>query len=164
MQPGQVKKVMIQIAEGLDHAHQRGVFHRDIKPANILLNAKGEPVIVDFGIARLPKMQTISTKKDILGTPSFLSPEQIEGVDIDGRSDLYSLGILGYELLTGTVPFKGRTFDVIMAHLRKQPTPLREINPSIPEGYEGVILKLLAKKPEERYQSAGELIQALEAL
>ena len=165
LQPGLVKKVLAQIAEGLAYAHQRGVFHRDIKPANILLNAKGEPVIADFGIARIPKLQTVSSKNDIIGTPAFVSPEQIEGKAIDGRSDLYSLGIVGYELLTGTVPFSGKkTLEVMVAHLRQPPPPLRELNPAVPEAYEAVVLKLLAKRPEDRFQTAEELIAALDDL
>lgn len=161
MQPQTAKKVLIQIAEGLEHAHGKGVIHRDIKPENILLNSKGEPVIADFGIARRENLQTISQKNDIIGSPAFISPEQIEGVALDGRSDLYSLGVIGYELLTGSLPFRGKTMSVLMDHLRKPPPPPRLLNPTIPAAYEAVILKLLEKNPADRYQTARELITAL---
>ena len=164
MHAGDVRKVMIQICEGLEHLHEKGVFHRDLKPENILLNAKGEPVLADFGMARGQMYASITHVKAVVGTPAFMAPEQAQGHSIDGRADLYALGIIGYELLTGILPFRGKPVNVLIAHVQEQPTPPREIQPNVPDEYQAVILKLMEKNPDDRYQSARDVITALEAI
>ena len=159
-----VRKILIQICEGLDYAHQNGVFHRDLKPENILLTSRGEPVIADFGMARSQMYETITHTEAILGTPAFMAPEQAQGHRVDGRADLYAVGIIAFELLTGRLPFVGEPLQVLIAQIQDSPPRLREFQENIPQDYEDLVLKLLSKNPDHRYQSAHELIGALQAL
>lgn len=156
-------KLVSQIADALDHAHQRGVIHRDVKPANILMD-RGEWVfLTDFGLARMVEGSQQLTLSGVgVGTPAYMSPEQCQGKLIDRRADIYSLGIVLYEMLTGCVPFEAETpLAVVLKHIT-DPLPMpRSINPAIPEAVELVILKALAKAPEDRYQTAGEMAAAL---
>jgi serine/threonine-protein kinase len=160
----EILALLTPIAEALDYAHNCGVLHRDIKPSNILLDAASTPYLTDFALARAAASGESTISQDtLLGTPHYISPEQARGkVMVDHRSDLYSLGVVLYELLVGTVPFSGGTpYSIINDHLY-QPLPMpSSINPEIPPQVEAVLLKALAKTPADRYQSATELVSAL---
>jgi serine/threonine protein kinase len=161
----QVARYLNAIASALDYAHAHGAVHRDIKPANILFTAPGEPVLSDFGIAKIMgESLQFSTSSAIIGTPAYMSPEQAASKPVDVRSDLYSLGIVLYEMVTGHVPFEGDSPTAVMLqHLTTPPPPPRQFNPNIPEPVQAVILKALAKNPDSRFQSGGELARAFDA-
>jgi eukaryotic-like serine/threonine-protein kinase len=151
-----------QVAEALGAAHDRGMVHRDIKPQNVLLTARGEAKVADFGIARAGSSVTISRTGSVMGTVGYMSPEQALGEPATPRSDLYSLGVVLYEALTGELPYKAdNPIAVSMKHVTEQPRPPKEIDPTIPEGMNALILKLMAKDPEDRYASADELADDL---
>jgi serine/threonine-protein kinase len=158
-----------QLAEALGYAHRQGVIHRDIKPANILLTSRQvygseRPRITDFGIAKLAASE-ITTTGQLLGTPSFMPPEQFTGAPIDGRADLFSLGVILYALATGEQPFPGETMTAVSYKIvYTEPVPPAKLNPTIPAGLEAVILKCLAKNPANRYQTGEALAQDLAAL
>ena len=157
------------ISRGLDYAHQKGMVHRDIKPANILLDQRlpsvrpmGEPVITDFGVARMQGVQTGTLLGSLVGTPLYIAPEQALGQHGDRRCDLYSLGIILYEVTTGVTPFRAdTTIAILMQHLHERPTPPALINPHIPPAVSEIILKSIAKRPEDRYFSATDMTMAL---
>ncbi len=161
--------IFTAISLGLDYAHQRGMIHRDIKPANILLDKHnlikrpmGEPIITDFGIAKLRGTATGSLTGAMLGTPLYASPEQAQGLPGDERTDLYSLGIIIYEIVTGITPFRGdNPIAIMMQHLHEMPTPPNLINPNIPPVLSEVILKSIAKDPEVRFPTASAMTIAL---
>jgi serine/threonine protein kinase/Tfp pilus assembly protein PilF len=147
-----------QICEGLDEAHRLGVVHRDLKPGNIMIDNDGNARIMDFGIARSFEGKGITGAGVLIGTPEYMSPEQVEGKDIDHRSDIYSLGVILYEMLTGRVPFEGETaLNVAIKQKTETPKNPREYNEQISEDLSHVILKCLAKEKDKRYQSASEL-------
>jgi len=147
-----------QICQGLSEAHKLGVVHRDLKPGNIMIDTEGNARIMDFGIARSLKERGITGEGMIIGTPEYMSPEQVEGKDVDQRSDIYSLGIILYEMVTGRVPFEGDTpFAVGIKHKSEMPQDPRELNTQIPDELGRIILKCLEKAREKRYQSAEEL-------
>lgn len=153
-------RLMIAIAEALEHAHQQGVIHRDLKPANILMDERGAPHIADFGLAKRDAGElTMTIEGQILGTPAYMSPEQArgEGHRVDARSDVYSLGVMLFELLTGELPFRGKQRMLIVQILHDEPPSPRKLNNHIPKDLETIALKCLAKEPERRYQSAAEL-------
>ena len=159
---GDVSRIIGEIADALDTAHHLGIVHRDVKPSNVLLSRSGRAIMSDFGIARiLASSQQTQTGVGV-GTPEYMSPEQGEGQPVDQRSDIYSLGVMAYELLTGRVPFRADTpLAVVLAHVR-DPLPLPSaIDPSIGPEVEGVLLKAMAKTPSERYASAGDFAHAL---
>ncbi|MBI5955741.1 MAG: serine/threonine protein kinase, partial [Chloroflexi bacterium] len=152
-------RLITQIAEALDYAHKRGVIHRDVKPANVLLTEEGWPLLSDFGIAKMLEGTAYATQSGaVLGTPQYMSPEQGQGQKVDKRADIYALGVILFEMLTGRVPFDADTpAAVIIKHIMS-PLPMpREVNPDLSEGMERVILKAMAKNPEDRFQTAGEL-------
>lgn len=151
----------IKIADALDFAHQQGVIHRDIKPANIMLLKDGTLRITDFGIARITASSKTQTGT-VLGTPSYMSPEQLSGKKVDGRSDLFSLGVMFYEMLTGSKPFEGDSIAELLYKIsnEKQASP-KEKNPAIPDCVITVIDKMLSKNPDERYQRGGDIAAAL---
>ncbi len=152
------------LARALSYAHEAHVVHRDIKPANVLLTAKGVPKIADFGIAKLPDTQLTQSGK-ILGTPYFMSPEQIQADEVDGRSDVFSLGALLYNLLTGIPPFRGSDLASITQQvLYKSPPPPSELVAEIPVGIDGVLARSMAKDRDERYQTGDELADDLALL
>lgn len=159
--PSDARRILLQIAEGLAYAHEHGVVHRDLKPDNLLLNARGEVLIADFGMARSQEYKTLTATDEVLGTPAYMAPEQAQALKVDGRADLYALGVLGYELLTGELPFQGDAVAVIIAHITQNPVPVQERKPSVPDKLAAAVTRLLQKDPEARYQTAGELIQAL---
>ena len=158
-------EVASQITAALDAAHSRGVIHRDIKPQNILVTEAGGVKVADFGIARAASHATITHAGQILGTPHYISPEQAGGEPAGPRSDLYSLGVVLYEMLTGEPPYDADTpTAVMMKHMNSQLRPPREMNPKIPENINALTVKLLSKSPEERHQSAAELLDDLEKI
>src|SRR5919199_3421020 len=153
----------LQIAEALQAAHEQGMIHRDIKPHNILVTDSGHVKVADFGIARAAEATTISDLGEILGSVKYMSPEQAMGEPVGPASDLYSLGVVLYEMLTGKVPFEADSrAGVPVKHVDERPRPLREVNPDVPEAMEALVLRLLAERPEDRYGSAAELIGELE--
>lgn len=159
-----VLKVVSESAQALDYAHANGVIHRDIKPANIMLLKNGEAKITDFGIAKA--VSSSQTKSGVvLGTPNYMSPEQINSQDIDGRSDIFSLGVVLFELLTGQVPFHGKSITNLLYQITQTRHPsARSINPKIPKVCDQIIDKALTKNPEKRFQKAGEFAKYLNAL
>ncbi len=156
-----------QIAEGLAYIHAQGAVHRDLKPSNIMVLETEEGIettILDMGLAKLRHLHSISITQTgaTIGTAEYMSPEQGKGLWVDHRSDLYSLGVILYEMLTGVPPFSGQNpISVIMKHIRESPPPLDEVNIAIPEQTQQIVLKLLAKEPVDRYQSAEEVVRAL---
>jgi serine/threonine protein kinase len=155
---------LYQIASALQHAHDHGVIHRDVKPSNILLRLDGHAYLVDFGLAKA-KVATdaLSHVETMIGTPEYMAPEQSNNVN-DHRSDIYSLGIILYQMLTGHVPFTGDTpVAVTLKHLQTPPTPPRQLNSNIPQSIEDIILKALAKQPDQRYQQANDFSSAYRA-
>jgi tetratricopeptide (TPR) repeat protein len=147
-----------QVSDGLMEAHGLGVVHRDLKPGNIMVDRDGQVRIMDFGIARSLGMKGVTGAGVMIGTPEYMSPEQVEGKDVDERSDIYSLGIILYEMVTGRVPFEGDTpFTVGVKHKSEIPRPPKELNPHIPEDLSQVIMKCLEKEKPKRYQNAAEL-------
>ena len=152
-----------EVAEALGFAHERGVIHRDVKPHNVLLSAAAqEAKVADFGIARVASTGTISRTSTVLGTAKYMSPEQAMGEPVGPASDLYSLGVVLYEMLTGRVPFEAQTpVGVAMRHVSETPRPAKELNPGVPEGMDAVVMRLLAKRAEDRYGSAFELVEDL---
>jgi serine/threonine protein kinase/Flp pilus assembly protein TadD len=155
---GTTINVAKQVCDGLVEAHTSGVVHRDIKPNNIMIDADGNARIMDFGIARSLETKGITGAGVMIGTPEYMSPEQVEGKEINQRSDIYSLGIILYEMVTGRVPFEGDTpFTVGVKHKSEIPKDPKELNTQIPDDLSRVILKCLEKDKEKRYQSAGEV-------
>src|SRR5262249_34186979 len=150
------------VAEALHHAHTRGLVHRDVKPANILIDLRGEPWVADFGLAL--RDQDCGKEDKLVGTPAYMSPEQArgEGHRVDGRSDIFSLGVVFYELLTGRRPFRGDTHaEVLEQILRGEERPLRQIDDTIPRELERICTKMLAKRASERYSTARDLADDL---
>ena len=153
--------ICVQVSEGLDHAHRQGIVHRDVKPANLMLLEDGTVKITDFGIAKISTSNLTRTGQ-FLGTPNYMSPEQVIGHVIDGRSDLFSLGIILYELLTGEKPFMGSSLTTITYQIvNVDPIEPSKIRPGIPKKYDAIIQKLLRKAPDERYQTGKEVAEAL---
>jgi eukaryotic-like serine/threonine-protein kinase len=153
-----------QVAAGLDYAHQRGVVHRDVKPGNVLVDDEGRVVLVDFGLARMMESaQHLTLAGGVVGTPEYMSPEQASGRTTDHRTDVYSLGIVAFELLTGTKPFSAETpLGVLLKHVQEPVPTLRLPNLQVALALDGALKKALAKDPDERYQSAGAFARALQ--
>jgi tetratricopeptide (TPR) repeat protein len=162
MAPGQMMGLIDQVAGALHYAHEKGVVHRDIKPSNILLPKPDWPLLTDFGLAKIVGGSQLTQSGTIAGTPAYMSPEQGRGEKVDLRSDIYSLGIVLYEMATGVVPFHAETpMAVVVKHII-DPLPLpRSKNPELPEEIERVILKALSKDPEDRFQDADEMSKAM---
>jgi serine/threonine-protein kinase len=163
----EVRRFLWEIADALAYAHLRGVIHRDIKPDNILLDDTGRAIVTDFGIARAVEAGTRLTLTGVaVGTPIYMSPEQAVGErEIDGRSDIYSLGILGYQMITGRVPFTaGNSMAVLLKHVNERPRPMAELRPEAPAGLREAIERALMKEPEDRWPTAAALRDALKSL
>jgi eukaryotic-like serine/threonine-protein kinase len=155
--------VALQIAEALQVAHERGVIHRDIKPHNILITESGDVKVTDFGIARAASSSTMTRTGSILGTAHYISPEQAMGEPVGPASDLYSLGVVLYEMLTGELPYDAETpLGIAMKHVNGHLQPPKAVNPWVPDGINAITCRLLAKDPEDRYPSDAELIEDLE--
>jgi eukaryotic-like serine/threonine-protein kinase len=154
-----------QVLSALSYAHNRGVTHRDIKPANIMITSHGLAKLMDFGIAKSTENLQLTRPGTTMGSIYYMSPEQVLGGAVDARSDLYSLGVTMYEMLTGRRPFHADTsFSVLNAHLRETPVPPIEINPTLPSGLNQIVLCAMAKKPADRFQSADEMRSAIRSL
>ncbi|MEW6637434.1 MAG: Stk1 family PASTA domain-containing Ser/Thr kinase [Actinomycetota bacterium] len=161
--PRTAAAVALQIAEALRAAHQRGVIHRDIKPHNILITASGDVKVTDFGIARAASSSTMTRTGSILGTAHYISPEQAMGEPVGIQSDLYSLGVVLYEMLTGELPYDADTpLGIAMKHVNGHLRPPKEVDPAIPDGMNAICMRLLAKDPKDRYATDDELIEDLE--
>ena len=161
-----VVSIGIQMARALDLAHRRGIVHRDVKPGNILLMEKGETVkITDFGIARLDRSEDLQKTHagTVIGTPRYMSPEQAAGRAVDGRSDLFSLGVILYELLTGKKAFdSGNVATLMLQIMQTDPEPCRTLSPDVPVSLQRIVSRLLQKRPEKRFQTGAQLAEALE--
>jgi hypothetical protein len=161
--PDRAAEIAADVCSALAAAHARGLVHRDVKPANIMLMPDGRVKLMDLGIARAVAGETATQTAAMLGTAQYISPEQAQGQTVDYRSDLYSLGCCLYEMLTGTVPFRGATpVAIAYRHVREDPAPPRLLNPDVPASLEAVCLKAMAKQPDNRYQTAAELRADLE--
>ncbi len=160
-----INNIIAQLAEALHYAHQEGVIHRDVKPANILILPGMKAKITDFGIARLAASD-LTQSGQFIGTPNYMSPEQLAGKSqIDGRADLFSLGVIFYMMLTGERPFSGESFNTVsykIAHV--DPEPPKVLNPSIPEAYNAILARLLAKDPADRYASGEKLVEDIKSM
>jgi serine/threonine-protein kinase len=151
-----------QICDGLGAAHAAGVVHRDLKPGNVLIDAQKQVKVIDFGLAKATFMAGMTATGLILGTPEYMSPEQVRGMNCDARSDLYSLGALAYHMIVGRPPFAGETPIAIgFAHVTEQPRPPRELRPDLPPELDAALLKALEKDPGKRFVDAAELKKAL---
>ena len=161
-------RYILDLLEALAFAHDANVVHRDVKPANIMVLPAGTIKVMDFGLSRrTSEMSSVTNAGEIVGTIAYLSPERFLGKIADARSDLYSVGVVMYEVFTGTVPFRNDADDlvaVIFAHVNEPPVPLRTINPAVPPQIERIVLKLLEKDPERRYASAREVIADIRGL
>ena len=162
---GQAIPIACQICEGLTEAHRRGIVHRDLKPQNIMIDEDGQAKIMDFGLAQLLKAGEKPDSSATPGTPAYISPEQIKGLPPDARSDLYSLGVLLYEMLTGTLPFQAASArELLQKHQAEAARDPRDLNPGISAGLSQVVMKCLEKDPGARFQSAAEIREALDCL
>jgi len=154
-----------QVCEGLGEAHKLGVIHRDLKPQNIMIDKQGYAHIMDFGIARSTKAKGVTTSGMMIGTPDYMSPEQVEGKDVDQRSDIYAMGVILFEMVTGTTPFHGDTaITIALKHTREKPRDPRELNDQIPVELSRLILKCMEKDKAKRYQKTEELFEVLDKI
>ena len=156
-------QILAAIAPGLDEAHSKGIVHRDIKPSNILFDKRGNPYISDFGIAKLTQAQAGNvTGSAIIGTPAYMAPEQAQGIDVDGRADIYALGIILFEMLTGKQPYEADTpMAVAIKHITDPVPQIRQTNPRLPEGMDTIIQKAMAKSKTDRFSTALEMTNSL---
>src|SRR5437762_4915562 len=161
----EIGDIVAQVAEAIDFAHSKGIIHRDVKPANIIVLEGNRAKITDFGIAKIASGGNLTTTGQFLGTPNYMAPEQIRGAPVDGRTDIFSLGICLYECLTHRKPFGGDSLTSISYKIVHEPfPPLHEINPTIPEGFADVVTHCLEKDPSKRYQRGKDLANALRAV
>ena len=161
--PGEAADIAAQVAEALDHAHRHGLVHRDIKPANVLVPPDGQIKVTDFGIAKATGDEDLTRTGTVVGTARYLAPEQVSGDPVDGRADVYALGLVFYEMLTGTLPFTGESeVTTAMARLTRAPEPVRALRADVPPTIDAIVSRCLALDPDDRFPSAGALLDALE--
>jgi tetratricopeptide (TPR) repeat protein/tRNA A-37 threonylcarbamoyl transferase component Bud32 len=162
----QIKTLVSQVGDALDYAHSRGIVHRDVKPSNVLVDERGNCLLTDFGIAKIVEgsdAAKLTGTGGVVGTPAYMSPEQGKGEKVDARSDIYSLGVILYEMATGRVPFSAETpIGIVFKHIQDPLPSPRAINPDIPESLEAVIARALAKQPADRYETAADMVLALQ--
>ena len=158
-----VRTIIYHVGSALDYAHRRGVVHRDIKPGNILLDGDGDPVVTDFGIAKVAETTGYTRVGTVVGTPTYMSPEQCMGSDVGPASDQYALGIVAYEMLTGQPPFAGTGMATMLAHTEQIPPSIRATRADVPESIDDAVMRMLAKKPEDRFPDLAAAIQAFDA-
>src|SRR5512143_3651232 len=157
--------IFTQLASAMDYAHSKGVIHRDLKPSNVLIDNQGNAFLSDFGIAKSLEggTQNLTGTGGVVGTPTYMSPEQGLGGDIDGRSDIYALGVILFEMLTGKVPFTGdNPMQVMLKHINDMPPYPSSVKPEIPPAIESVVMRALAKEPENRFPTARAMSKALQ--
>jgi serine/threonine-protein kinase len=158
-----MRAIMYHVGSALDYAHRRGVIHRDIKPANILLDADGDPIVTDFGIAKVAEAPGYTRVGTVVGTPAYMSPELCMGYDVGPASDQYALGIVAYEMIAGHPPFSGGGMAMMRAHTDQAPPSLRGVRAEVPEGVDAAVMRMLAKKPEDRFPDLASAIEAFDA-
>jgi len=156
-----VIRILAQIASALDYAHRRHLVHRDIKPSNIIVGTDDHVTLTDFGLVKSVGSVTLTSSGMLVGTPAYMSPEQARGMEIDYRADIYSLGVIAFELLAGRPPFEGNPLSIILAHASQDPPPLRSLRPSLPAGAEAATARALAKEAQDRFATAGAFVAAL---
>ncbi|MEO3475780.1 serine/threonine-protein kinase, partial [Roseomonas sp. CAU 1739] len=156
----EIVRIMGEVCAGLHYSHQRGVVHRDIKPGNIMMTTDGQVKIADFGIARLEN-SSMTQVGTLIGTPSYMAPEQFRGEPVDLRADIWAAGVMLYQLLTGEKPFEGGFSAVMHKALNTEPPPPSQLSVTTPRGFDAVISRALAKRPEDRYRSAAEFAEAI---
>ncbi len=156
-----VQTILYQLGTGLAHAHRQGVIHRDIKPANVLLDAEGNAILTDFGIAKVTTASNLTQTGSTIGTPAYMSPEQCRAAELSSASDQYSLGVVAYEMLLGEAPFAGSPFEIMQAHTSAPPPGICEQRKDCPPELEAAVLKMMAKDPAERFPSVAEAIEAV---
>ncbi|MHB8510740.1 MAG: Stk1 family PASTA domain-containing Ser/Thr kinase [Actinomycetota bacterium] len=161
--PERAAEIAAEVCSALQFAHAHGIVHRDVKPANIMINSRGEVKVADFGIARAASGESVTQTATVLGTAQYFSPEQAQAAPVDARSDLYSLGVVMYEMMTRQVPFSGSSpVAIAYKHVKEDPIPPTRLNADIPASIEAVVMRALSKNPDNRYQSAQEMRQDIE--
>jgi len=161
--PHKALAILRPLADALDYAHHRGLVHRDVKPANIIISTEGQAILTDFGIARAAQETRLTATGTLVGTPEYMSPEQVQGLTVDARSDQYSLAVVAYEMLGGRVPYQAESTLALMYKIAHEPLPsIRQARPDLPMGVEAVMKKALAKEPGDRYTMVSDFVEALE--
>ena len=157
------RAILYQVGSALTYAHRRGVIHRDVKPSNILIDIEGDALVTDFGIAKAVDSESQTKTGSVVGTPAYMSPEQCYALPATWASDQYSLGVVAYEMIAGRAPFSGPSFAVMKAHVDEQVPPISNLRPDCPPELEAAVMRMLGKKPEDRFQSIGQALSALAA-